>query len=213
MECLQRQLSTNLKENKYEAEFRIYIKQNLILERRLMEKLLNNIDDINLSFTADEFPPEKSIYLTLLKKTKIHRVTNGVGILTKSTDETFDQLWKAGEKFLASTKHKERNLNDFVTLLSNRPFKLKQGFLDFWVPIFLIVKTEDYALFNINGYIPNLTVEVFDIMYKSPHKFWVKAFDISGIKLEVFNKYKIKYHKFQLVILHSLKKYVPQMMN
>ena len=159
--------------------------------RRLMEKLLNNIDDINLSFTADEFPPEKSIYLTLLKKTKIHRVTNGIGILTKSTDETFDQLWKAGEKFLASTKHKERNLNDFITLLSNRPFKLKQGFLDFWVPIFLLSKSDDFALFENGNYVPDINPDILDLIYKRPALFNIKAFDVVGIKLELFNRYRI----------------------
>ena len=45
-------------------------------------------------------------------------------------------------------------------------------------------------MFNESGYIPNIDTEVFDVLYKSPHKFWIKAFDVSGIKLEVFNKYK-----------------------
>lgn len=160
--------------------------------RRLFEKLLNNIDDNNLSFTTDEFPPEKSIYLTLLKKTKIHRITNGVGILAKSSsDPTFDHLWKAGEQFLSSTKHKERNLNDFVSLLSNRPFKLKQGFLDFWVPIFLLSKSDEFALFENGNYVPDINPDILDLIYKRPGLFNIKAFDVVGIKLELFNRYRV----------------------
>ena len=33
-------------------------------------------------------------------------------------------------------------------LLGKRPFKLKQGVIDFWVPTFLFLKRDDFAIFN-----------------------------------------------------------------
>ena len=162
-----------------------------IARRKLFDKILNNLDENNLSFSSEEFPPEKSIYLTLLKKTGIHKITNGVGILKKPNDDTFEKLWKAGEYFLDSTKHKERNLGDFLAILSNRPFKLKQGFIDFWVPLFLLSKSGDFALFENGNYVPEINPDILDLIYKRPALFNVKAFDVVGIKLELFNRYRV----------------------
>ena len=162
-----------------------------VARRKLFEKILNNLDENNLSFSSEEFPPEKSIYLTLLKKTGIHKVTNGVGILKKPSDETFEKLWKAGEQFLDSTKHKERNLGELLSILSNRPFKLKQGFLDFWVPLFLVSKSDEFALFENGNYVPEINPDILDLIYKRPALFNVKAFDVVGIKLELFNRYRV----------------------
>ena len=162
-----------------------------IARRKLFEKILNNLDENNLSFSSEEFPPEKSIYLTLLKKTGIHKLTNEVGILKKPNVETFEKLWKAGEHFLDTTKHKERNLGEFLTILSNRPFKLKQGFLDFWVPLFLVSKSDEFALFENGNYVPENNADILDLIYKRPALFNVKAFDVVGIKLELFNRYRV----------------------
>lgn len=162
-----------------------------VARRRLFEKILNNLDENNLSFSSEEFPPEKSIYLTLLKKTGIHKLTNGVGILKKPNDETFEKLWKAGEHFLDTTKHKERNLGEFLAILSNRPFKLKQGFFDFWVPLFLVSKSDEFALFENGNYVPEINPDILDLIYKRPTLFNVKAFDVVGIKLELFNRYRV----------------------
>ncbi len=162
-----------------------------VARRKLFEKVLNNLDENNLSFSSEEFPPEKSIYLTLFKKTGIHKLTNGVGILKKPNDETFEKLWKAGEQFLDSTKYKERNLGEFLSILSNRPFKLKQGFLDFWVPLFLVSKSDEFALFENGNYVPEINADILDLVYKRPTLFNVKAFDVVGIKLELFNRYRV----------------------
>ena len=162
-----------------------------VARRKLFDKILNNLDDNNLNFSNEEFPPEKSIYLTLFKKTGIHKITNGVGILKKPNDETFEKLWKAGEHFLDSTKYKERNLGEFLNILSNRPFKLKQGFIDFWVPLFLVAKSDEFALFENGHYVPEINSDILDLIYKRPVLFNVKAFDVVGIKLELFNRYRV----------------------
>jgi hypothetical protein len=159
--------------------------------KKLIDKLLTNINEENIGFTSNEFPPEKSIYLTLLKKPGIHGSRDGIWQLDKPTDRTFDQLWKAGEDFLASTKTKERNLQEFIDQLAAKPFKLKQGFIDYWIPVFLIIKNEEYALYENDIYIPELSVDIFDLLNKKPSLFKVKAFDVVGIKLQLFNRYRI----------------------
>jgi hypothetical protein len=159
--------------------------------------LLNTlIDDdcvaINdLDFEEDKFPPEKTIYYTLLKNTGIHRQINGAYTLCEPNNDSITDLWNKCEDFLQSAIEKQRKLGDLIKSLKAAPFKLKQGFLDFWIPIFLIIKKQDYSLYDGEGrYIPNINREVLDLLQKSPNEFKIKTFAIDGVKIEFFNQYR-----------------------
>lgn len=165
--------------------------QIALARNKLVKKILYDLNKLNLGFGENEFPPEKSIYLTLLRQTGIHQIADGIGILEKPTDSTFAELWDAGEKFLDSTRSKQRNLQEFIQILSSRPFKLKQGFIDYWLPVFLLAKNDEYALYAENVYAPEIESDILELMNKKPGQFSVKAFDIAGIKLQLFNRYRV----------------------
>ena len=75
--------------------------------------------------------------------------------------------------------------------MAEAPFKLKKGFVDFWIPIYLIIKKEDYALFHLEqGYIPYLSAEVLDLLYKNPKNYLVKAYQVEGLKLNLYQSYR-----------------------
>lgn len=153
--------------------------------------LLENGASANIGFEDGKFPPEKTIYLTLLHNTGIHRRIGREYILDAPIDESFLPLWNTCENFLESSKEKPRKLGELIKILRSRPFKLKQGVIDLWLPAFLIIKKNDYSLYNDTGiYIPTITREVLDIMQKSPAGFSVKAFNVEGVKLDLFNKYR-----------------------
>lgn len=163
---------------------------------KLVSRLLTGIETEDLGFTASEFPPEKTLYLSLLANTKLHGKANGVWgwqrpLEDNGISESFISLWEAGETFLESTKSKERSLQDFIDLLLTKPFKLKQGFIDIWMPIFLLSKNDEYALYEGNAYLPQLNPSVLELISKKPELFKIKAFDIAGVKLELFNRYRL----------------------
>lgn len=151
----------------------------------------NCISEIDLGFDEDKFPPEKTIYYALLKNTGIHREENGVFALREPNSESVMDLWNECEKFLKSSVEKQRKLGDLIKILKSAPFKLKQGLLDFWIPIYLIIKKQDYSLYDSEDrYIPHINREVLDLLQKSPNEFKVKAFAIEGVKIEFFNQYR-----------------------
>ena len=153
--------------------------------------LLDNAAEQNLGFEDGKFPPEKTIYLTLLQNTGIHKRIGREYLMDTPTEESFLPLWNACEAFLDSTKEKPRKLGELIKILRSRPFKLKQGVIDLWLPAFLIIKKNDYSLYNDAGvYIHTITREVLDIMQKSPAGFSVKAFNVDGVKLDLFSKYR-----------------------
>ena len=58
------------------------------------------------------------------------------------------------------------------------------------VPTFLFLKRDDFAIFNDESYIPNLSEENLELIAKYPAKYSIKTFDIEGVKLDIFNSYR-----------------------
>lgn len=166
-----------------------------IARKNFFDALLNRWHEEDLGFAKDKFPPEKTIYYTLLKKTGMHRADEAGYPLGAPTDESFVALWQASERFLDSTKVSKKGLDEFVELLASKPFKLKQGLIDFWMPLFLFIKRDDFALFSDDSYVPFITPEVLELITKKPQSFKIKAFNVAGVKLDLFNKYRTLLNK------------------
>ena len=157
----------------------------------LLRKVLEFENDELLGFDAIKFPPEKSIYLSLLKNTGIHAINNGNYEYNIPSDTSFSELWGECLKFLKSAKSSRRNLEELYEILKVKPFKLKKGFVDFWIPLFLIIKREDYALFHeTNGFVPFISDDVLDLIHKSPNNYSIKSYDVSGLNINLLEGYK-----------------------
>lgn len=160
-------------------------------KKNYFRALANKWDQENLGFDESKFPPEKTIYLSLLKENNITPIREGeTNVLTVDRNSTFHKLWRASEDFLESAKSEQLKISEFSDLLRKRPFKLKQGLIDFWVPSFLFLKRDDFAIFNEDNYIPILSEENLELIAKYPEKYSIKTFDIEGVKLDIFNSYR-----------------------
>ena len=155
---------------------------------KYLQALLENSDKVDLGFEIDKFPPEKTIYHSLLKNTGLH--VNGE-FADVPTNLDIKSLWDACEEFLNSTREKARKLSELVKKLSVQPYKIKDGVLEFWLPTYLFIKRHDYSLYGANGqFIPNFNIELLDLMKKHIGEFKIKAYAIDGVKLQLFNQYR-----------------------
>ena len=157
----------------------------------LLKAMLSSADKEDLEL-GDKFPPEKTIYNIVLKQNGIHRQKEGdaaYGLYAPTNNQVLP-LWHACESFLEGTREKKRKLTDLVMILQERPFKLKQGLMDLWIPMFLIVEQSKYALFNNRKYIPYLTGELLELLPKNLKDYSIKAFSQDNISKEIFNKYR-----------------------
>lgn len=160
-------------------------------KKNYFKALSNNWDKENLGFEDSKFPPEKTIYLSLLKENGISPIReNAKDVIAIDRTSSFYKLWSASEDFLESAKSEQLKISNLSELLSKRPFKLKQGLIDFWIPTFLFLKRDDFAIFNDESYIPNLSEENLELIAKYPEKYSIKTFDIEGVKLDIFNSYR-----------------------
>lgn len=154
--------------------------------------LVNNSFDEDLNFPKENFPPEKTIYITLLRETKIHvKSDDGTWEFSEpSKRSAFYHLWQASEEFLTSCQVEKRPLTAFYEALSQKPFKLKQGFLEFWIPTYLFIKRDDYALFGDQGYMPEINEAILYLFTRNAKEFYIKTFDVRGVKLNLYNRYR-----------------------
>ncbi len=151
--------------------------------------LIDHCSENGMGFPADKFPPEKTIYSSLLLNTGLHQ--NG-DFADLPTSKGFMPLWEACEEFLQSTEHKARKISELIKILSAQPYKLKQGFLEFWIPTYLFIKRQDFALYDASkgAFMPNVNLEFFDLQQKHPGDFEIKKFAVDGVKLSFFNQYR-----------------------
>lgn len=157
----------------------------------LMRKVLEFENDPLLGFDTTKFPPEKAIYLSLLKNTGIHTSNNGIYAYHAPNTQSFLPLWNECISFLNSAKSSRRNLTELYEVLKTKPYKLKKGFVEFWIPLFLIIKKEDFALFHeTNGFVPYISEDVLDLIHKSPQNYSIKSYDVSGLNINLLEGYK-----------------------
>ena len=86
--------------------------------------LTEHYSESGMGFPEDKFPPEKTIYASLLLNTGLHQ--NG-DFADAPTNKGFMPLWKACEDFLQSSENKARKISELIKILSAQPYKIKQG--------------------------------------------------------------------------------------
>lgn len=151
--------------------------------------LTEHYSENGMGFPEDKFPPEKTIYSSLLLNTGLHQ--NG-DFADVPTNNGFMPLWDACEEFLKSSENKARKISELIKILSAHPYKIKQGFLEFWIPTYLFIKRQDFALYDASkgAFMPNVNMEFFDLLQKHPSDFEIKKFAVDGVKLGFFNQYR-----------------------
>ena len=161
-------------------------------KKSYLRALTENWNKPDLDFDNNKFPPEKTIYLTLLKENGISLYSDDINFNTEVAKESsFIHIWQYSIDFINSAKQSKKSISEFVIPLTKQPFKLKQGLIDFWISSFLFIRRDDFALFGQSVYIPYLTDEVLELVIKYPENFEIKSFDIEGVKLDIFNSYRL----------------------
>ena len=149
----------------------------------------------DLDFPKDKFPPEKAIYITLLKNTGIHRYNENTESyeLGAPTEKELLQLWNFCYELLAKSTQNKIPIQRFYEELKGveSGFGLKQGFLEFWVPLFLVCNNEQFALYREpNEYVPYFNKESFDVMHKNPKLFSIRFYEDNPEKSQIALAYQ-----------------------
>ena len=160
-------------------------------KKNFIQNLSRKWHQMDLGYASDKFPPEKTIFLTLLKENGlVPNLFNPTEAISLVENSSFQALWNFCDDFLEKTKRNRIKVSELVEALQQQPFKLKQGLIEFWLPSYLFIKRNDYALFHSGIYLPVLNDEILELVNKRPTEYEIKAFDVEGVRLDIFNSYR-----------------------
>jgi len=159
-------------------------------KKQFIQAIVNFSNKPNFNFDDNKMPPERTIYHSLLENTGLHTNNADSAYFSNPTDTSFKALWDISQEFLKSTRKGKRTIQEFISTLQKRPFKLKDGFIEFWTITFFFIHKEEFALYEDGVYTPNFNTEVAELFFKRAKSFSIKGIKVSGVRLNLFNKYR-----------------------
>jgi len=157
--------------------------------RALFEAMIANESKPQLGIEG--FPPQLSMYFSLLQETTIHRKEKGrFGFFrpTSKADPGIRAVWDSIEEFLRRTENERLTISDLFTLLQKPPFGLKAGVLPILLIAVLLHNESEVALYEHGNFLPKLSVPVFERICHAPETFTLHLCRITGIRVKVLDR-------------------------
>jgi hypothetical protein len=156
--------------------------------RNLIDAMLSRGNEERLGFEGT--PPEVSMYSSALLSTGMHKLEDGHWLFgAPSEKSTLLQVWNSIEGFFEKCELKRHTVLELFDLLQAPPFGLKMGVIPVLVCASLATHDADVAVYENDAFVPELTIEIFERLLRSPERFTVKHYKISGIRKEVFRSF------------------------
>ena len=158
--------------------------------KKLIQAMLENSDRKDLRIIG--FPPQMSIYRSLLWDTEIHREVEGVWGFhpPKIPDENrMTPLWKAVEAFLEACEGERQSVVELYQQLKKPPLGLREGPLPILLCAAMLHYKTEIALYENGSFIADWSMPVFERLLKAPQRFELKRFRMEGIRADVFAQF------------------------
>ena len=143
----------------------------------------------NLGITG--YPPEMSLYLSLLSDTGIHRSVSGDWGFhpPRKTDNKMWLTWEAIERFLDDCEVERQKLSELYRRMEAPPIGLRSGPIPILLCAVLLHYEAEIALYEDGSFVTDISIPVFERLIRSPERFELKRFRMSGLRSEVFSQF------------------------
>ena len=159
--------------------------------RQLIQAMLKNEDEKDLDITG--YPPEKSIYRSLLLNSGIHRCKYskwGFHRPTKKHDKNkIMPTWDKIEEFLTRCEGKRQPVVELYNDLMEKPYGVRIGPLPILLCAAMLCYRAEVALYEKGSFIPDLSIPVFERLLKAPDRFELKRFQMTAPRTDVLVQY------------------------
>ena len=158
--------------------------------KKLIQAMLENGDKRNLDITG--YPPEMSIYRSLLLETGIHRQVSDVWGFhppKPNDDSKIIDTWNAIEGFLERCEGERQPVVKLYDLLMAPPYGVRSGLLPILLCAAMFRYKTEIALYQEGSFIPNWSMPVFERFLKVPEKFELKRFQITEARSDLLRQY------------------------
>jgi hypothetical protein len=155
--------------------------------RTLIEAMIDRAELGNLRF--DGTPPEASIYASVLAQTGIHRNSDGHWEFgAPQSDPGLMRVWERIIKYLDECELEPRPVTELFSALQRPPYGLKMGVIPVLFCAAVLSHDTEVALYEEGSFLPEITIDAFERLLRSPARFSVRRYRIEGIRREVFRE-------------------------
>jgi hypothetical protein len=156
--------------------------------RNLIELMTARAHDSKLGIAG--FPPELSMYRSLFEVHGLHRATDdGWFFAAPYEKSSVFPAWKAIETFLAECELRRRPVVDLFRTLQAPPFGMKMGVIPLLFCAAAIVHDTEIAFYESGAFVPEMSIDGFERLLRSPERFELRSYRIEGIRRTVFSEY------------------------
>lgn len=166
----------------------------------LLARMLTHGDKHRLG--VEGFPPEASMYASVLESTGIHAPDPEVTLFPGAPYQfgppqedghpQLHELWQALMAFMDASSHagRTKTVGDAFDLMAAPPFGLKAGMLPVLFLAAYLHRQHDVALYEGGSFVPALGADVLERLVKKPHAFSVRRFGVAGLRATIFHRFK-----------------------
>lgn len=157
--------------------------------RNLIERMFQHRTEANLGIQGN--PPEKSMHLSLLQESGLHRRTKDgwdFRMPAPSAKTHVRPVWDAVVRFFKETEAKARPVSTLFDRLSAPPYGVVAGPLPVLFCAAMLVHDNEVALYRDGTFIPDPGVPDFELLVKQPDRYTVQRWRVTGVRSMVFRK-------------------------
>jgi hypothetical protein len=158
---------------------------------RLIELMFAHADEPNLGLPTDRKPPEKSMYLSVLRSTGMHRERDGRWQLgypdanqLTNVRPALDQI----RQLILDRPDTRVPVSELLSLLQKPPFGLRDGLFPILLAVVAIVEEQEIAFYENGTFLRDIGRDAFLRMTKAPERFDMQYCKIEGVRAEVFER-------------------------
>ena len=159
---------------------------------RLIGVMLEGESLPNLGMPENKRPPEMSMYLSVLKRGKIHVEGEKIWCVQEPTPNDdpchISPTLKRIDGLLKSKVDKKITIPELFEELRKPPFGIRDGLIPLLLAIYIVAHRQDIAIFEDGTFLRELKEQDFLRLTKAPEYFEIQHSDIEGIRASVFDR-------------------------
>jgi hypothetical protein len=157
---------------------------------RLIELMFRNPDKPALGLPEDRKPPEKSMYLSVLQNSGVHKQRKGVWSISDPSPDPL-QLLPALEMIretISSRSDTRIRIQDLMRDLCKPPYGVREGLFPILLAIIAIADEQEIAFYENGTFLRDVGRDAFVRMTRAPQNFDIQYCKIEGIRSDVFRR-------------------------
>lgn len=166
--------------------------------QRLIESMFAYAHDPELGFAQKKNPPERALYLSLLRRGRIHRqIDSGWTIAPPLSEDDPLRLRPALDAIeaLLSATDGRVPLDELYALIQARPYGVRRGLAPLLLATTLVAAGHRVALFERGTYCTRLDGAAFMRILKGPEHFALQWVSLEGVRADVFRRLAVLLHQ------------------